>query len=113
MQICVKSTSGLELYMNVELEDTIEIVKDVIEDKAKIPAAQIELTYAGTKLEHGRTLKDYAIQPESTLHLEKVYVVRRHTQHHSLEKGELGILFVHRPSILESYLFTDLRQIGF
>ena len=110
MQICVKSTSDLELHMNVELEDTIEIVKDVIEDMVKIPAAQIELSYEGNKLENGRTLKDYAIQPESTLHLEKVYVVRRHTQHHSLEKGELGILFVHRP---QTNRILKSRQIGF
>ena len=76
MQICVKNASGLELYMDVELEDTIEIVKIVIEDMAKIPAAQIELSYEGNKLEHGRTLKDYAIQPESTLHLEQAKVIK-------------------------------------
>lgn len=69
MQIFVKNLNGNTFCLNVKHSDSIADVKAMISEMHGIPVDDQVLVYGGSLLENGRSLFEYNIQKQSTLHL--------------------------------------------
>ena len=71
MQIFVKIDDGKTIALEVSPMDTIDNIKMKIQDKEGLSPDSYTLQYNRKEVEEGRTLNDYDIKNESTLHLKK------------------------------------------
>eukprot|EP00850_Spirogloea_muscicola_P021825 SM000263S09812 [mRNA] locus=s263:12363:13029:- [translate_table: standard] len=67
--IKVKTLTGKEIEIDIEPTDTIERIKERVEEKEGIPPIQQRLIFAGKQLNDDKTAKDYNIEGGSVLHL--------------------------------------------
>ena len=69
IQIFVKSINGKSRTLTINPTDTIGEIKRQLHEKEGIAVGEQRLIFAGKNLEDTRTLKDYNIGAESTIHL--------------------------------------------
>ncbi len=69
MQVFVKTLTGKSITLDVEQGDSIDSIKKKIAEKEAIPADQQRLIFGGKQLDNEKTIADYNIQSDATIHL--------------------------------------------
>eukprot|EP00246_Nothoceros_aenigmaticus_P002087 TRINITY_DN12849_c0_g1_i2.p1 TRINITY_DN12849_c0_g1~~TRINITY_DN12849_c0_g1_i2.p1 ORF type:complete len:157 (+),score=38.99 TRINITY_DN12849_c0_g1_i2:98-568(+) len=65
----VKTLTGKEIEIDIEPTDSIERIKERVEEKEGIPPIQQRLIFAGKQMNDDKSARDYNIEGGSVLHL--------------------------------------------
>jgi len=110
VQIFVKTLTGSTVTLDINLNSTVDEVAQLIEDKCNYPKDQQRLVFAGRQMELGRTLKDYNIRAEGTIHM--ILRLRGGMFHSSSGRNGFGECFLEQPNpALVSTLWAKLREM--
>ncbi len=69
MQIFIRTFSNNTIVINIDPNQTINDVKNIISEKLNIPTKYFRLTYTSLNLNNERSIFDYNILSDSTLHM--------------------------------------------
>lgn len=69
MQLLVKTLTGKTITVDVNEDDTVETLKQRINEKEGIPVDQQRLIYSGKQISEERTMSDYGVTNGATMHL--------------------------------------------
>lgn len=69
MQIFIQTLTGKTVTLDTQPSDSIESIKNKLQDREGIPNYEQRLIFAGKQLEDDKILSDYNISKESVVHL--------------------------------------------
>lgn len=69
MQVFVKTLTGKTISVDVEPDESVESLKAKIQEKEGVPIDQQRIIFDGKQLDSLKSLADYDIDDDSTLHL--------------------------------------------
>lgn len=69
LHLFVKTLTGVTISIPIQLTDTVQLLKQLIEEQTGVDADQMRLIYCGAQLQDDKPLSDYKISDWSTLHM--------------------------------------------
>ena len=100
-RILVKTLFGKIITLHAKPNDTIQQLKRMIEDKENIPLQMQTLTFASNRLDNNKTLRDYNLQTDTTLHLLLTPVRQSNVSHNSKTSIQIFVKHYLREIILD------------